>query len=157
MHVQRSFRLALALVTSVVLLGGCSGSAASPSPSIAITDAWARATSAASAGAAYATVTNAGTAADALVGASSPSAASVEVHETMAVGSPDAAGGGMMGMQPVARVEIPAGGSLRLMPGSYHLMLIGLLRDLKVGDSIDLTLTFEKAGAITVTAQVRAG
>ena len=62
----------------------------------------------------------------------------------------------MMGMRPVARVEIPAGGSLQLKPGSYHVMLIGLARDLAVGDTIDLTLTFEKAGSITVKAQVRA-
>ena len=35
-------------------------------------------------------------------------------------------------------------------------MLIGLAKDLVVGDTIDLTLTFEKAGPITVKAQVRA-
>ena len=136
----------------------------------------------ASAGAAYATITNAGTAADALIGASSPAARTVEVHETVAIDArcrrrpsrmgyrrpmPSASGGmgtrarsvasggGMMGMRPVARVEIAAGGSLQLKPGSYHVMLIGLVKDLTVGDTIDLTLKFEKAGEITVKAQVR--
>jgi copper(I)-binding protein len=142
---------------SLVLLGGCSGSPASPSAGITVTDAWARAASAtAAAGAAYATITNGGRAADALVGASSPAAASVEIHETMEMGSPGASGGEMMGMQPVARVEIPAGGSIQLMPGGYHLMLIGLVKDLSVGDTIDLTLKFENAGEIIVKAQVRA-
>ena len=70
-------------------------------------------------------------------------------------GGDQVSGGGMMGMQPVARVEIPAGGSLQLKPGSYHVMLIGLVKDLKAGDTIDLTLKFERAGAITVKAQVR--
>lgn len=156
MHVLRPTRLALIVAAAFALLAGCSGAAASPSAGITVTDAWARTSSAmASAGAAYATITNAGSAADALIGASSPAAATVEVHETVAIGSPDASGGGMMGMQPVARVEIPAGGSLQLKPGSYHVMLIGLVRDLKAGDTIDLTLAFEKAGAITVKVQVR--
>ena len=61
----------------------------------------------------------------------------------------------MMGMQPIARLEIPAGGSVELKPGSYHIMLIGLKQDLKVGDSIEITLKFEKAGEIKVTAAVR--
>lgn len=156
MLVLRSTRLILVVAASLALLAGCSGSAASPAAGITVTDAWARSSSAmASAGAAYATITNAGSAADSLIGASSPAAATVEVHETVVMGSPDASGGGMMGMQPVARVEIPAGGSLQLKPGSYHVMLIGLVKDLKAGDTIDLTLKFEKAGAITVKAQVR--
>ena len=154
MHAPRSSRFVLAVAASLALLAGCSGSTASPSGGITVTDAWARSSSAmAGAGAAYATITNAGSAADALIGASSPAATTVEVHETVVMGSPDASGGGMMGMQPV---EIPAGGSLQLKPGSYHVMLIGLVKDLKPGDTIDLTLKFEKAGEITVTAQVRA-
>ena len=159
MHVLRPTRLVLVGAASLALLAGCSGSApspAAPAAGITVTDAWARSSSAmASAGAAYATITNAGSAADALIGASSPAAATVEVHETVVMGSPDASGGRMMGMQPVVRVEIPAGGSLQLKPGSYHVMLIGLVKDLKAGDTIDLTLKFEKAGAITVKAQVR--
>jgi copper(I)-binding protein len=157
MHTLRRTRVALVILASVALLAGCSSAAVPATAPITVTDAWARSSSAtASAAAAYATITNTGTTADALVGASSPAAASVEVHETMAMGSPSASSGGMMGMQPVARVEIPAGGSLQLKPGSYHVMLIGLARDLTVGDTIDLTLTFEKAGPITVKAQVRA-
>jgi len=125
------------------------------------TDAWARASSAmASAGAAYMTIENTGSAADALIGASSPAATTAEVHETVVMGSPApgaSADGGMMGMQPVKRLEIPAGGTVELKPGSYHIMLIGLKQDLKVGDSVEITLTFEKVGEIKVTATVREG
>jgi len=157
MLAQHRTRVALVILASVALLAACS-SAAAPSPlRITVTDAWARSTSAtAGTSAAYATITNPGTTADALVGASSPVAASAEVHETMTVGSPGASGGGMMGMQPVSRIEIPAGGGLQLQPGSYHVMLVGLTRDLVIGATIDLTLTFEKAGPVTVKAQVRA-
>jgi len=146
--------LAVALLVAPVAAGCSSGTA-----EIVVTDPWARASSAlSSAGAAYMTIQNTGTAADALIGASSPAATTVEVHETVEMGSPapDASGdGGMMGMPPVKRLEIPAGGTVQLMPGSYHLMLIGLKQDLKPGDTIEITLTFEKAGAFPVTATVR--
>jgi copper(I)-binding protein len=95
---------------------------------------------------------------DALVGASSPAATTAEVHETVAMGTPapGASGdAGMMGMQPVKRLEIPAGGSVELKSGSYHVMLIGLKKDLKAGDTIEITLTFEKAGKVTVSVPVR--
>jgi copper(I)-binding protein len=159
--------LAAALVVAAVAVGCSSGSGTS----IKVTDPWARASSAtAAAGAAYMTIQNTGSAADALVGASSPAAKTTEVHETVAVqsaapsdgtamGSPDpsasAAPGGMMGMQPVARLDIPAGGIVELKPGSYHIMLIDLAKELKPGDKIEITLTFEKAGKVTVTAEVR--
>ena len=156
------------LVVATALVGCSSGGGAS----ITVTGAWARASSAmAAAGAAYLTIENTGTEADALVGASSPAAKTVEVHETVAMESaapsdgmsgespmPSASGdmgGGMMGMVPVARLEIPAGGTVELKPGGYHVMLIDLNQELKAGATIEITLTFEKAGDVTVTAEVR--
>jgi hypothetical protein len=151
---RRGGLLLAALVIASVATGCSSGSA-----SIKVADPWARASSAtAAAGAAYMKIENAGSAADALIGASSPAATTVEVHETVALGSPAPAasgGGSMMGMQPIKRLEIPAGGSVELKPGSYHIMLIGLKQDLKVGDTIEITLTFEKVGEIKVSAAVR--
>jgi len=146
--------LLAALVVASVAAGCSSGSA-----SILVADPWARASSAmASAGAAYMKIENTGSAVDALIGASSPAATTAEVHETLAMGSPapGASGdGGMMGMRPIARLEIPAGGSVELKPGSYHIMLIGLKHDLKPGDTIEITLKFERVGEIKVTATVR--
>jgi copper(I)-binding protein len=147
--------LAAALVAATFAAGCSPGGTAE----IVVTEKWARASSAmASAGAAYMTITNNGTAADALIGAASPVAETVEVHETVAMESPApgaSAEGGMMGMQPVARLEIPAGGTVELKPGSYHIMLIGLNQELKAGDSIEITLTFEKAGELPLTVEVR--
>jgi copper(I)-binding protein len=176
-------RLAPVLVLALVA-AACSGG--SGTSGIKVSDAWARSSSAmAAAGAAYLVIENTGSAPDALIGASSTIAKSTEVHETVEIpaatssasggmgggmaspsgmgggmASPAASGGtggGMMGMQPVSRVEIPAGGKLELKPGSYHIMLIGLNQELKVGDKFDMTLKLEKAGDVKVTLEVRAG
>ena len=176
-HVRRALaRLITVLVPVLVLALVVAACSASGGAGIKVSDAWARNSPAtASAGAAYMAIENTGSAADALVGASSPVAKATEVHETveMPAASATASGmpmgsempaasagmssGGMMGMQKVDRVEIPAGGKLELKPGSYHIMLIGLNQELKVGDKIDITLKFEKAGDVKVTAEVRAG
>jgi hypothetical protein len=70
---------------------------------------------------------------------------------TMAEGSES------MTMQPVDSIELPAGEAVELKPGGYHIMLLDLVKPLEVGQSIDVTLTFDKAGEKTVTAEVREG
>lgn len=131
----------------------------------------------ANAGALYLEVANHGDADDALIGATvDPSVAEkVVLHETVAseggmADSPMATdtsttkedgadttipGTGMMEMRPVERIEIPAGGSVGLQPGGYHLMLLELARPLEAGTQIKVTLTFDKAGAVPLTAEVR--
>jgi periplasmic copper chaperone A len=168
--VHRSARLGGLLVAALVVASVAAACSSGGSASIKVTEPWARTSPmAAAAGAAYMTIQNTGTAADALIGASSPAATTVEVHETVVMGSPapapsdgmgspmpSASGdGGMMGMRPIARLEIPAGGTVELKPGSYHIMLIGLTQELKVGDKIEITLKFEKAPEVKVTAEVR--
>lgn len=49
---------------------------------------------------------------------------------------------------------IPAGGSFVLAPGHEHLMLMGLTRKLKDGDTFQITLTFQNSGDITLTVPV---
>ena len=164
----------LALIAVVALLvAACGGGA---SGGITTSGPWARnAPKTAGAGAAYVVITNNGSTADALVGASSDVATTVEVHETYALEaasmpaeSPAAGGmespmasdagmgGTVMGMRPIERLEIPAGGTVELKPGGYHIMLIELNRELKVGEQVEITLKFEKAGDVKVTAEVRA-
>lgn len=149
-------RVATTLVLAVILgLGvvACTSSSGSPSPSgtITVTDAWARpAMSMSGAGAAYLTITNGTAQDDALIAVKTSAASNPELHETTAMGS------GMTGMQPVGKVPVPAGQTVKLEPGGYHIMLINLTSELKAGATIQLTLTFEKAGDISVTAEVRA-
>jgi copper(I)-binding protein len=64
--------------------------------------------------------------------------------------------GDIMRMRPVQQIEVPAGGTTALEPGGFHVMLIGLRRDLQAGDTIRLTLTFANAGDVLVEAPVRA-
>jgi copper(I)-binding protein len=169
-----------ALALTALLVAACSGGTGNGG--ITVSGAWSRPSPmVAGAGAAYMVIENTGSEADALVGAASDVAAAVEVHETVDMSSampmastpaesmgmdgeesPGAStdmgsGGSMLGMQRVDRVEIPAGGTVELKPGGYHIMLIGLTRELQVGEQIEITLTFEKAGEVTVTAEVREG
>jgi copper(I)-binding protein len=96
----------------------------------------------------YAILRNRGTAPDALVSASSDVSERVEVHETRNMS-------GMMMMEKVDKVALPAGARVELKPGAYHLMLIGLKRPLTPGQTVDITLEFERAGKIKTRAEVR--
>ena len=50
---------------------------------------------------------------------------------------------------------MPPGARVELKPGGYHLMLIGLKQALGPGQTVTLTLVFERAGAIKARAEVR--
>jgi copper(I)-binding protein len=110
---------------------------------------WARATPpSAPAGGGFLRITNSGTTPDRLVSASSPAADLVQVHEMKMDGS-------VMRMREVEKgLEIPAGGSVTLAPGAYHLMMMGLKGPLKQGTTVPVTLVFEKAGKIDVQLSV---
>jgi copper(I)-binding protein len=149
-----SFALASALL---FIVAACSSGSGAASASVApagptVSDAWVRPPMGPDRPAAgYMTITDPGGEADALVSVSSPIATSVEIHETTADAS------GMMAMHPIERIDIPAGGSAKLEPGGYHLMLMGVTKMPAVGETVELTLTFEKAGDVVVQAEVRAG
>jgi periplasmic copper chaperone A len=119
--------------------------------SITVEQPWARATpTGAKTGAVYMTLDNKSGTADRLTGASSDVADKLQIHE-MNVEN------GVMQMREVpGGLPIPAGGSVVLKPGSYHVMLIGLKKPLTAGEKIPMTLTFEKAGNISVTVPVQA-
>lgn len=85
--------------------------------------------------------------ADRLVGVSTGVAGSVEIHETV-MGDE-----GTMGMSRVDGLDIPAEGTLVLEPGGLHLMLLDADR-LDVGETIELTLTWETAGEQTIEVEV---
>jgi periplasmic copper chaperone A len=88
----------------------------------------------------------------ALVAAGSPVAKRAELH-TMALE------GGIMRMRPVARIELPAGETVKLAPGGFHIMLLGLERALKTGEVVPLVLSVQGSGtaltSVTVEAEVR--
>lgn len=111
--------------------------------------AWARATPGGSKiGAAFLEIQGAPNADDKLIGASSPIAQAVELHDHIK-------DGGVMRMRRIESIAIPAGKTVTFKPGGLHLMLIDLKAPLVEGDAFDITLTFEKAGEIKVTAPVQ--
>jgi hypothetical protein len=99
--------------------------------------------------AAYMVIRNTGSAPDKLIAARSDVAKTVEIHTVIEEN-------GMMQMRPVeGGIEIPAGGEVELKPGGYHVMLIGLTRDMNAGETVQITLQFETAGEIPITAEIR--
>jgi copper(I)-binding protein len=105
---------------------------------------WARATpKGADVGAAYVEIRNAGGDADKLTGGSADFA-NVEIHEMSMQGN-------VMQMRELKDgLAIPAHGDVKLSPGGYHLMLTGLKHPLVRGETAKVTLTFERAGAVTI-------
>jgi hypothetical protein len=97
--------------------------------------------------AAYFVVHNKGSDADRLLSASTPVAGKAELHEHIHAD-------GLMKMQQVQSVEIPAGGEVKFEPMGYHVMLFNLKQQAKDGERFPLTLTFEKAGAVEVEIAV---
>jgi len=113
---------------------------------------WVRATVAGqSVAGAYMDITAKDTAA--LVGVASPVAARAELH-TMTMD------GGVMRMRPLARLDLPAGKTVNLKPGGFHVMLIDIRRELKAGERVPLTLTVQDShgasSTLKVDAEVRA-
>jgi copper(I)-binding protein len=168
-----------AAIVIALVIGGLVASACSDSKSstksftkagITVSDVWARESATATGnGAAYFTLENTSDKVDKLSSASVSSsfAKSAQIHETMMEGSPTtmdsmspsttvAGSAGMMAMQEVDSVTIPAGGTVAFEPGGYHVMLIDLAAPLKAGDTFTMSLDFMNAGVVQVTATVRA-
>lgn len=113
-----------------------------------IESAWARASAGmARTGAGFLTIRNEG-AADRLVGASAGVSRKVEIHTHVMDGA-------VMRMRRVDAVPVAASATTTLKPGGDHLMFVGLHAPLEEGRRFPVTLTFERAGAVTVTMEVR--
>jgi len=100
-------------------------------------------------GGGYLTLSNQGTTAERLLGASAPIAAAVELHTMRMEGD-------VMRMRPVDAIDLPPGQTVELKPGGLHLMFTGLKAPLKAGEGFPLTLRFEKAGELTIHMHVEA-
>ena len=114
---------------------------------LTIMDPWVRTTTT-SVTAAYMTIKSKG-AADTLVSASSPIAGMVQLHEVITEGSSS-----KMQEKP-GGFPVPANGQVELKPGGYHVMLMDLKQQPKEGEKVEITLKFEKAGEIKITAPVK--
>lgn len=140
-------RILLSAALIAPLLAAC-GESSTGAGGIEAGDAWARA-SAARTGAAYLTLANRGSEADTLIEVRSPMAERVEIHDMTMEDM-------VMRMRKLDSLPVAAGASVELAPGGKHIMLIGLAGPLEEGESLPLTLVFEKAGEIGIEAPIRA-
>jgi copper(I)-binding protein len=173
-------RIAAAALAALAIALGLAACGGSDSSTVEVDDPWARTSAAGqTAGAIYMKLT-AGDEADRLVSASVSSdiAGETQLHETvMADASTDdmSSGesttsdseemtdtdemddsmGGEMTMREVDGIDIPAGETVALKPGGYHIMLLDLAGPLKEGLTFDVELEFENAGSRTVEVTVR--
>jgi periplasmic copper chaperone A len=160
-------RLKIYMLVIMLLLSGCGGQEQLAASGIEVSGAWARpaiagagnasghgshgmeAPMAGSNSAAYMVITNNSSTPERLLRVESNAAQTIEMHETTIIDE-------IASMAQVEAIEAPANGQVELKPGGLHIMFIGLTRDLAVGDQIELTLVFENAGRLVVTAEVRA-
>jgi len=116
-------------------------------PRLRVRDAWVRTPNpAVDIAAAFLTIENNASAPIALVAVSSRGAKIAEMHETKTVD-------GMMSMQKVERIVVPARGVTKLAPGGSHLMLIELAQPLV--PPVELTLRFDDGTVLTTSAEIR--
>ena len=114
---------------------------------LSIDDVWARSGQPGQVSAAFMEIKNKG-AADKIVSANCDCAKATELH-TMTMAD------GKMIMAQVPAMEVPANGELKLKPGGYHIMLIGLNRPLVSGETLPIKVKFEKAGDVTLQAKIK--
>jgi periplasmic copper chaperone A len=143
---------AAGLLASLIVVAAVAQPAPTPikAGALQIEAPWLRATpSGAKVAAGYLRITNTGSELDRLTAASMSLAARGEVHEmTMQ--------NGIMHMAPVAGgLAIEPGKTVELKPGGFHVMFLDLKGVLKEGQTIGVTLTFEKAGSVTVPFPVQ--
>ena len=84
-----------------------------------------------------------------LLSVSSPAAKDVQIHEMSMTND-------VMRMGPVDSVALPAGKTVSLDPDGYHVMLMGLVKQIKEGDQVPLTLTVENDKGVRETIEVQA-
>ena len=133
---------------SAVLLAAAVFASAAAHAQVTVADPWVRTTVAQqTTSAAYMTITS--LQGGKLVDASSPVAASAEVHEMKMDGD-------TMKMRPVDALPLPAGKPVELKAGAYHMMLMGLKKPVKFGDVVPIQLVVEDANGKRQTVDVKA-
>ena len=134
------------ILLAALLLASCSKGGP---PDVRISDAWARETiSGQTSTAAYMTLKNEGAGDDRLVSVSAEAPAMAMLHSSE---SSDA----VARMRPLdSGLAVPAGAMIELKPGGTHVMVTGLRAPLNVGDTLKLTMRFEKSGERPVDVRV---
>jgi copper(I)-binding protein len=132
------------LIPALALLAACGQGG---DTNIEVSEAWARPTRGDAPGAVYVTIDNKGGKDDRLVAVMTDHAAMAMVHQTEM-------SGGVARMRMAGEINIPAGTSIKMVPGGTHIMLEGLRTPLRKGDSFPLVLKFRESGDEKATVRV---
>lgn len=132
------------LLASIFLFSACTTKGG-----IEIRDAWMRPTAQGENGAVYFILHNYSSSADELVFASSDRAEAVELHESMIMD------GDIMAMEMNSSLLIDGQSEVTFEPGGYHIMLVALKEEAKLGDSIEVVLHFKNNEDVLVQIAVQ--
>ena len=135
--------LFLILLFLTLLVSACSASG-----KLTILDPWARPAGAGENGAVYFTISNMTDTDDTLLSVITDLSSAAEIHMSMMDNND------VMSMQMQESLPVPAQQEIIFQPGGLHVMLVGLNKDLRIGDTVSLTLNFEKAESITIQVPV---
>lgn len=139
-------RVALAVVL-IVLIAGC----AKLSGVMAITDSWAPTTPPrAQAAVVYLTIENGTSEDDLLVDVITDRCETIELHATQI----DENRIMRMRLAEPGLLEIPSGGTMEMIPGGLHVMCINPPTPFAEGETLNLTVVFEKAGNFEISTPV---
>lgn len=139
--------LFIILATVMFVLSACQS--AQTSTELTVNDAWARSALQGNPTAIYFVINNPTDEEDVLLTASTDASIMTELH----MSSMDASG--VMKMTPQENVPVPAKSEVIFKQGGLHVMLMNIKKDLKPGDTVKLTLNFEKAGQIVLDVPVK--
>jgi len=140
---------AMKTVSMVIVLGVVLAACSSSESSVSVDEAWGRTSPATATNAAFYMAIEGGSEDDTLVSASSDACGVTELHISVM-------NDGVMSMQHLPEgIAVPAGETVMLEPGSFHVMCIDRQQDFVAGDSIPLTLEFAGAGTVAINAEIR--
>jgi copper(I)-binding protein len=142
-----SIRVQMIILALVIILSGLPMGC--KMNGLVITNAWARPGTVNGNSAVFFKIENPINEADSLSEVTCNSADRAEIHRSIMEE-------GVMKMEHQESVEIPPNSSIDFEPGSYHVMLVNLTGDLKVGDTITLTLIFDNTGELALEIPVEA-
>ena len=99
-------------------------------------------------GAGYVQIDNQAGQADRLISATTNGVNRVELHTIIT-------DNGVAKMREVPGIDVPAKGAVKLMPGGFHIMFLGLASPFKADTTVPVTLKFEKAGEVKVDFEIK--
>ena len=131
-------KLLFALITILFISGN----------GLTIHDAWMRPGAEKMGTALYFTIDNTTNEPDTLYKVTSNISGKIQIHETYQVGE-------LNGMREIKQLVIEPNSTIEFKPGSYHIMVMKLKKDIMKGDKAEFTLYFSKAGEVKIEAAAK--